>query len=333
MQTRKVVGSPASGVDYSFTVELMQYLVVPTFVLDEQGKVLIWNKACERLTGLSADKLIGTQNHWMAFYESARPCLADIFIQHREKEMARLYLAHQSDGQDSHGIHAENWCHMPHLGESRYLAIDAGPIYDRQGRLVAVIETLRDMTPLKQAQDQLEALATQDGLTQIGNRRSFDERLEREWKRAIREKNSLAVLMMDVDFFKRYNDTYGHQAGDACLKKIAETLKATLKRPGDFIARYGGEEFAAILPDVSLPGAKLVAEQMVDAIRSLHIPHFSSSVGPFVTLSLGISHTSMPRHIGPTELVKAADEALYKSKEAGRDQSHYAKATRATKAD
>lgn len=313
-------------IDYGFTVELMQHLVVPTFVLDSSGKVIIWNKACERLTGVSAERLLGTKNHWMAFYETARPCLADIFILHREADMPGLYLTHQADAQASHGIHAENWCLMPLLGESRYLAIDAGPIYDGAGKLIAVIETLRDMTPLKKAQDQLEALATLDGLTRIANRRAFDERIVSEWKRATREKKSLAVLMIDVDYFKRYNDTYGHQAGDACLTKVAQALKSVLKRPADFIARYGGEEFAIILPDVTTAGAAAVAEQLVNAVKNLRIPHFASSAGSFVTVSVGLAHTSISRHSGETELVKNADEALYSAKAAGRNQWAAAKA-------
>ena len=248
--------------DFNFAANLMQFLVVPTFVLDNEGKVLIWNKACERLTGVAAADLIGTTEHWRAFYEEPRACLADLIVQNRLAEIDALYVVHDDPTGQAFGIRAENWCVMPNHGKQLYLAIDAGPIFDQDGHLVAVVETLRDITVQKRAQTALEGLAYLDGLTGIYNRRAFDEKLEVEWDRSRREQTNLALILIDVDFFKRYNDSYGHQLGDACLKHIATALSTVVVRPQDAVARYGGEEFAVALPNAELASAARIAVGM-----------------------------------------------------------------------
>ncbi|MCT7987570.1 putative bifunctional diguanylate cyclase/phosphodiesterase [Laspinema olomoucense] len=172
---------------------------------------------------------------------------------------------------------------------------------------------------LRIANAELEKLATTDGLTQIANRRIFDTVLEQEWKRLMRSQSPLSVILIDVDFFKRYNDTYGHQAGDECLKKIARAVASVVKRQGDLVARYGGEEFVVVLPATNVPGAVQVAEQIRQAVEEVNLEHRSSTVREFVTLSQGIA-TIIPRlDTTPDELVAAADEALYYAKSRGRD--------------
>ena len=128
--------------DHSFAIKLMQDLVVPTFVLDAACHVIIWNRACERLTGMAAKDLIGTREHWRAFYDTPRPCLADLVVQGRTAEIEVLYAAFDKAGDSEHGFHAQNWCVMPQLGRQYYLSIDAGPIYGADGELIAVVETL-----------------------------------------------------------------------------------------------------------------------------------------------------------------------------------------------
>lgn len=321
MAARKTVkASTGSEADLgqSFAVNLVQHLVVPTFVLDPDCNVLIWNKACERLTGVPAKDVIGTREHWRAFYETPRPCLADLLVQGRMAEVEALYVAHDDPTGPAFGVHAENWCVMPRLGAELYLAIDAGPIYDADGKLLAVIETLRDMTDHRRAQTALEQLATRDGLTGIANRRTFDEKLGNEWKRERRDLRSLSLLMIDVDHFKRYNDTYGHQAGDHCLQQIANVLEEVVFRPGDLVARYGGEEFAVILTATDAKGAAIVANRILERVAELAIPH-SGGEGGHVTLSIGIC-TSIPEpHVTREGLISCADGALYKAKHAGRN--------------
>jgi diguanylate cyclase (GGDEF)-like protein len=172
---------------------------------------------------------------------------------------------------------------------------------------------------LQNANKELERLAHMDGLTQVANRRSFDSRLSQEWRRLAREKTPLTLILCDVDFFKRYNDTYGHQAGDDCLRSVASTISNVLKRPSDLIARYGGEEFVIILPNTPLPGAIHVATEIKAAVRALEMVHSASSISQFVTLSIGIASTIPAIEFSSMSLLFAADRALYKAKSRGRD--------------
>jgi diguanylate cyclase (GGDEF)-like protein len=172
---------------------------------------------------------------------------------------------------------------------------------------------------LQIANQQLQKLADIDGLTQVANRRRFDEYLQQEWQRLKREQGHLSIILCDVDFFKLYNDRYGHLAGDKCLQKIAQTLEKTLKRPADLFARYGGEEFAVILPNTELAGALQVAEMMQSAIRGLKIVHEYSKISPYVTISLGVTSQIPRAKMSPQSLLVAADSALYTAKNKGRN--------------
>lgn len=306
--------------DHSFAVKLMRDLVVPTFVLDAACHVIIWNRACERQTGVAAKDVIGTCEHWRAFYDAPRPCLADLVVQGRTGEIEEHYAIFDKGGDSESGFHAQNWCVMPQLGCQYYLTIDAGPIYSADGELIAVVETLRDMIEQKQAQIALERLASHDGLTGIANRRRFDEKLGQEWLRARRDKTPLALLMLDVDHFKLFNDRYGHQAGDDCLRRIAECLAAMVARPGDLVARYGGEEFAVVLPSIDVDGALVVAQRMREAVRALAIPHADSAFG-MVTVSIGVACGAPQVGVDHDSLLKVADTALYQAKHAGRDRA------------
>ncbi|MDQ0395733.1 response regulator [Labrys monachus] len=162
---------------------------------------------------------------------------------------------------------------------------------------------------------ELERLTRIDGLTSLGNRRYFDEYLSLEWQRSLRKQIPIAILMIDVDNFKKYNDTYGHLAGDEALKRIAQVIQNSLGRRTDLAARFGGEEFVAVLLNVSDPGASHVAERMVAGVRDLNIPHGSGRV----TISIGIASTLPAVGYTPGELLHIADQALFRAKMAGRD--------------
>ncbi len=176
-------------------------------------------------------------------------------------------------------------------------------------------------TSLKQANLELEKLVNLDGLTQIANRRCFDDRLRIEWQRLSREQQPMSLLLIDIDYFKRYNDCYGHQTGDECLKTIAQALEKTLCRPADLLARYGGEEFVVILPNTDLNGAIIVAEQLRSAIAKLEIPHHHSDIGKVVTASVGITSLIPSPEQEPSILIAQADVALYRAKQKGRNQA------------
>ncbi|WP_261790046.1 diguanylate cyclase [Synechococcus elongatus] len=169
------------------------------------------------------------------------------------------------------------------------------------------------------ANQQLLRLAQSDGLTGLANRRCFDQSLVTEWNRALRDQQALGLILIDVDFFKQFNDTYGHQAGDDCLKAVATALQKVVARPADLIARYGGEEFVALLPNTPAQGVLHLAEAMRSAVEQLKIPHQGSRVRPWVSLSLGATAWIPDPQQSPDLLVAAADQALYRAKESGRD--------------
>lgn len=172
---------------------------------------------------------------------------------------------------------------------------------------------------LEAANRRLEQLAILDGLTQVANRRRFDEYLLQSWRYMSRDQSPLSLIMLDVDFFKSYNDTYGHQAGDACLRKIAMAISDTVHRPFDLVARYGGEEFVVVLPNTPIAGATQVASQIHKNVNDLCIPHRGSAITDRITLSLGISSVVPHPEIVPESLLIAADQALYQAKKEGRN--------------
>ncbi len=172
---------------------------------------------------------------------------------------------------------------------------------------------------LQAANQELQRLAHQDSLTQIANRRCFDLCLNQEWRRLMREVQPLSLILCDVDFFKSYNDTYGHQAGDNCLRRIASAIATAIKRPGDVVARYGGEEFVLILPNTPALGALHVAQEIQKAVRALELAHIGSQISPYVTLSMGVTAVIPKANLSSMSLIAAADRALYKAKSSGRN--------------
>ena len=171
-----------------------------------------------------------------------------------------------------------------------------------------------------EAGHELERMVRQDALTQIPNRRLFEEELETEWRRSERESISLSVITADIDHFKEFNDHYGHPDGDRCLKKVARALQAALSRPGDVVARIGGEEFGFLLPRTTLDGARNVAEQLRDGISKLNLPHDGSPTDGKVTLSFGVASSDQASVNSPAELLRASDMALYDAKRRGRNE-------------
>ncbi len=187
----------------------------------------------------------------------------------------------------------------------------------RYGKIVRAEERLRE------ANETLYQISTVDALTGIANRRAYNECMEREWKKMLRNRGSLSLILADIDFFKDYNDFYGHKAGDDCLRRVAQLIRQAAGRPGDFAARYGGEEFAVILADTEAEGALHVAEKIRRAIVAVQIAHQTSSVAPYITISLGIGLVEPPFSAGrtPERLFQAADAALYEAKKQGRNRS------------
>ncbi len=176
---------------------------------------------------------------------------------------------------------------------------------------------------LHDANQELQRLSMTDGLTGIANRRMFDETLQREWRRCLRLKKPLSLVMLDVDLFKQYNDLYGHQKGDDCLKAIGKKLSKSAPRPADLVARYGGEEFVMILGETDEDGARWVAERIRQRVALLQLPH-SGSKHSFVSVSCGVSSVYPSRELNVETLLQMADKALYQAKHQGRNTVAYA---------
>jgi diguanylate cyclase (GGDEF)-like protein/PAS domain S-box-containing protein len=177
----------------------------------------------------------------------------------------------------------------------------------------------RDITEVRRYWNMVEGLSTKDGLTEIANRRKFDEFLEREWLRSMREQAELSLILIDIDCFKQFNDRYGHLAGDDCLKQVAAVLSRTVQRAGDLVARYGGDEFASVLPGTGLTGANSLARRIADEIARLRIRHEGSAAAGHVTLSIGLASTVPGRGQERSELITMADRSLYAAKQQGRN--------------
>ncbi|MGC9159605.1 MAG: diguanylate cyclase, partial [Terracidiphilus sp.] len=196
------------------------------------------------------------------------------------------------------------------------------------GARSGILNTVRDISERKRAEIQLqeayravEMLALTDGLTGLANRRRFDQYLGCEWRRALRERQPLTLLMIDADLFKFYNDTYGHMRGDSCLKQIAEACQDVLARPGDMVARFGGEEFIAILPNTTIEGGCQVANEICEAVRHRGLPHRSNPAG-IVTISIGCATATPQFGLHAFNLIELADKALYRAKQNGRNQAY-----------
>jgi diguanylate cyclase (GGDEF)-like protein len=203
--------------------------------------------------------------------------------------------------------------------EVRALKLGAVDCISRPFSQDLVKTRIRNQVFLKINNDMMERNANQDGLTNVANRRRFDLVLDAEWRRAMRDCKPLSLLMIDVDYFKQYNDHYGHYEGDQCLRRVAGALAKALSRPGDLLARYGGEKFAVILPGAEMDGARLIGERLRDAIANLNIPHPRLDGMLKVTVSVGCATISPNPLQTCTELPQIADQQLFAAKHAGRN--------------
>jgi diguanylate cyclase (GGDEF)-like protein len=203
--------------------------------------------------------------------------------------------------------------------EARALALGAEDCISRPFHLDVVESRVRNQIRIKNRTDLLERYANQDSLTDLANRRCFDLALDAEWRRAMRDRQPLSLVMVDVDCFKQFNDLYGHREGDHCLRRVARAMAQALTRPGDLLARYGGEEFAAILPGTDLEGARCMGERLRDAVAELQIPQQRPDHARKVTISAGCASAYPTPRLTCHTLLQAADEKLYLAKSTGRN--------------
>jgi diguanylate cyclase (GGDEF)-like protein len=197
------------------------------------------------------------------------------------------------------------------LGAVDYVAKPVAPVIVRA--------RVRNHIEMKRMRDQLAELAVTDALTGLGNRRRLEQALNQEVGRLTRSTADLSVIMLDIDFFKQFNDTYGHTAGDRCITMVAATLNRAVRRAADLTARYGGEEFACVLPNTSHEEAMAIAQNIRDRVSALGIPHENSKVAPYVTISVGVATATCSLGMDPVSWIRAADSQLYRAKAAGRN--------------
>lgn len=272
------------------------------FIIDpDSGIILDANRAAHQRLGYAREDLVGSHLSTITVNTGKNMSLGQI----AKKGLSTAGVIYEEYHQHRNGRR------IPMEINSRLIDLDSRSY---------VVAIARDITDRKQLEEELRQLTTEDSLTRVFNRRFFDESLEQEWRRMMRIQHPISMLMIDVDRFKHYNDTYGHIAGDVCLRQIAAELTRQMRRAGDIVARYGGEEFAIILPETDAEAAKVLAETLRESIESLSLEHIGIPDESVVTLSIGIATLVPTASQNAIRLVSLADKALYRAKAGGRNQ-------------
>jgi diguanylate cyclase (GGDEF)-like protein/PAS domain S-box-containing protein len=297
-------------------------------VWDKKFRVVTWNPAAEAIFGFTFDEAKGRHPYETIVPPEAQPQIDEIWGRLLAGE-ALARCVNENRTKEGHAIVCE-WTNTP--------------LKQLDGAVLGVMSMVQEITERKRAEEEihklnqeleqrvkertaqletvnkeLEAFSYQDGLTGVSNRRYFDRLLELEWRRCGRSSSSLSLIMIDVDYFKIFNDTYGHLQGDECLKQIAVCIASKAQRAGELAARYGGEEFIVLLPNTEIEVARSVAEEMRSAVEALNLPHPASLAAEYVTISLGVAGDIATSRGNPHDLVGAADRALYSAKSSGRN--------------
>ncbi|WP_016949975.1 diguanylate cyclase domain-containing protein [Anabaena sp. PCC 7108] len=324
------------------SLQLMELLPVGVCFLQHNGIVSFWNSCLEEWTNISREEILG-KNIFSYFSHLNFQDYIEQLNQTLQAGKVTVFSPH---------VYPNFFHCLTKSLRFRSLQVTATPIITTENIGFDALLCVQDMTNsldichqylvdqklqpnfditdclqieenLRQANSELRRLVNLDGLTEIANRRCFDAVINLEWQRLQREKMPLSLILCDLDYFKSYNDCYGHPAGDECLRQVAQAIARTCKRPADLVARYGGEEFAILLPNTPLEGAVNFAQQIQQQIANLCIPHNNSSVSNYVTLSMGIASIVPVPDYSPAYLIKNADISLYAAKNQGRNTYSY----------
>lgn len=284
--------------------EAFNYLEIENPATKRSADLILMDMMMPKISGLEACKTIKSKDY-----------LKDIpiIVVTGLSDMENLELAFEADAMD-YIVKPVNKVEL--LSRVRSSLKLKKEIDQRKARELELLGVTRQ---LQEANRLLEQLSMHDGLTDVANRRYFDQYLEKEWRRAARTNAPVSLLMIDIDYFKKFNDRYGHQSGDECLKQVAQALKTETKRTQDFIARYGGEEFAVVLPQTDNDGAVALARKLRTRIEELNIAHEASGAGTRVTISIGAATRRSNPSLSCETLLHAADQALYSAKHKGRN--------------
>ncbi len=302
--------------------QIIEGSAVATFVINNKHIVIEWNRACEQLTGVSAEEMIGTSNQWKPFSAEKRPVLADYILDGvSEKVFEEQYGNKYRRSLLGEGFEVEDF--FTDMGEEgTWLFFTAAPLRNTSGKIIGAIETLQDVTRRRKAEEALRAseshyreLSITDGLTGLFNVRYFHLCAAEEIDRADRYNRSLSLLIMDIDDFKHFNDTYGHPQGDLVLQRFAREIPACLRR-NDAMFRYGGEEFVVMLPETPLNEAVVVAEKIRQKFAGqIFTP--APEIAVSKTMSIGVAQWARGENV--VDLLSRADEHLYKAKRSGKN--------------
>lgn len=306
---------------------ILEGLTVPTFVIDADHMTTHWNLACEKITGVPAREVIGTNQQWRAFYQSERPVMADLIVDKvMENQISNYYSGkYRRSPLKEDAFEAEDF--FPHFGHGgKWLFFTAAPLKDSAGTVIGAIETLQDITDRKTAELALaeserrhRELSITDGLTGLYNSRHFYMRAHEEVERCNRYASQLSLILLDVDNFKKFNDTYGHLEGDRVLAVLAEVIRAEI-RGSDSAYRYGGEEFIVIFPETAPTESRIVAERLRHAFAERT---FTPAPGEHVHMTISIGGGCYHPGEGLIPFVKRIDEAMYRAKNLGKNRVHF----------
>lgn len=307
----------------AFLASVLHGSPIPTFVIDKDRRITYWNRALEELSQIKAADVIGTSNHWKAFYDHERPCMADIVVDERFGELKNWYGDNFTKSTLIDDAY-EATDFFPALGErGKWLRFTTAILRDSDGTVLGALETLEDVSARILAEEALKAsekkyknLSITDGLTKLFNGRHFYQQLHREMERASRYSHNLSILFFDIDDFKKYNDTFGHLEGDEVLVRLADVTRRCLRKT-DSAYRFGGEEFTAILPETDGPAAVVIADRIRQEFkREQFDPGYGEPIQ--VTVSIGVAEYSFGEPL--PDIIRRADMNMYQAKAQGKDQ-------------
>jgi diguanylate cyclase (GGDEF)-like protein/PAS domain S-box-containing protein len=318
-----------SKVPQSHLEVILDIAVDAIISINHKGEISTFNPAAEKLFGYTSSEVVGQKINMLMPepYSSEHDMYMDNYLKTGEKKIIGV-------GREAVGLHRNGLVFPLRLsvgeaevnGERIFVGIihditelkkQENELKEHRDHLQMLVE--QRTSELTLVNEKLQELANMDSLTNLPNRRYFDETLQKEIQRATRHRHPLSLLMCDIDFFKQYNDTYGHIEGDECLISVAECLTDSFKRASDFPSRYGGEEFSVILPHTDDEDALVACGAFMNNLKNMAIPHSSSSISDYVTMSIGLVTLESDANIEVNDLIKAADEALYKAKRYGRN--------------
>jgi diguanylate cyclase (GGDEF)-like protein len=311
-----------------FLLRVLQGISVPTFVIDGNHLVTHWNLAMEKLTGLAAKEMVGTSGHWRAFYPVERPLLSDMVVNgYGTETIIKRYDGKCRKSSLIEGAY-EVEDYFPSLGEGgKWLFFTASPILDDEGGIIGAVQTFQDATERKLAEEEVREserrhreLSITDSLTKLYNSRHFFRELRQEMERAKRYDEPLSLIMLDIDNFKGYNDTYGHLEGDRALAVLADVIRGSL-RCADTAFRYGGEEFTILLPETVGADAVLVAERLRQSFEDVVLSP-APELQVHMTISLGVGQYCHDEQ--ESAFMKRVDGCMYTAKQHGKNRVYFA---------